>query len=244
MAVVIVVNPVYIRQDPWTTSCCSPVELTCRRCVKGAIPRGRVRFPPVTWVLSNCQRSFLQRVLQLQRPWVILPMCTWRPSELSQLSQAHAGREDVVSSMGLCLQTRGDGNGKQVPAGRTCWSSIPTWMEKLGRLLHICSVVCYGLIAAVLTKVRLFLNNFEPWDWGLGFCPASIFFFFNLTYIRFEIPGTSSIQFDIMIFWLSLSCTTADKVNALCSGLQRVPTFHPVACPSPYWGLNLECPAC
>lgn len=107
MAVVIVVNPVYIRQDPWTTSCCSPVELTCRRRVKGAIPRGRVRFPPVTWVLSNCQRSFLQRVLQLQRPWVILPMCTWRPSERSQLSQAHAGREDVVSSMGLCLQTRG-----------------------------------------------------------------------------------------------------------------------------------------
>lgn len=45
MAVVIVVNPVYVHRDLLTTSCFSLAELTCQ-CVKQAIPMGRVRFLP------------------------------------------------------------------------------------------------------------------------------------------------------------------------------------------------------
>lgn len=168
---------------------------------------------------------------------------TRRPREQSRLSQAHAVREDVMSFMWLCLQRRGNSNGKQMPAECTCCSSVPTWMEMLGCLLNICSVACYGLVAAVLPKVRVFLNNFEPWELRTRLLPC-VYFCFSLTYIRLEIIETSSIQFDIMIFWLSLSCTTADKMNALCSGLQRVSTSHPVACPSPCWGLNLEHSPC
>lgn len=109
MPVVIVVNPIYVHQSLLTTSGFSLVELTCQS-VRQAIPTRRVRFLSVRWVLRNCQRSFPHGVLQLQRPWVILPTCKWRPREQSRLSQGRAVREDGVAPTWHCLQDRGSRN--------------------------------------------------------------------------------------------------------------------------------------